>query len=79
MITITWTNDSSDWSGVSTSAIVNAANQLGDGDVILMHENQNNTLAAIPQIAANLKAKGLCPGRVDPNNSNGGRGRAIAP
>ena len=79
MITITWTNDSSDWSGVSTSAIVNAANQLNDGDVILMHENQTNTLAAIPQIAANLKAKGLCPGRVDSSNSNGGRGRAIAP
>ena len=79
MITITWTNDSSDWSGVSTAAIVSAANQLNDGDVILLHENQTNTLAAIPQIAANLKAKGLCPGRVDPNNSNGGRGRAIAP
>ena len=80
MITITWTNDSSDWmDGVSTSAIVNAANQLNDGDVILMHENQVNTLAAIPQIAANLKAKGLCPGRVDSSNSNGGRGRAIAP
>jgi hypothetical protein len=39
-----------------------------------MHENQNNSLLAIPDIAAALEAKGLCPGRLDPTT-----GRAVAP
>lgn len=74
LLPITWDVDSQDWNGASASAIVNAANQLQDGQVILMHENQSNSLAAIPQIADALKAKGLCPGRIDPNS-----GRAVAP
>ena len=72
---ITWDVDSQDWNGASASAIANAANQLQNGQVILMHDaNYANTNAAIPQIAANLRAKGLCPGRIDPNT-----GRAVAP
>ncbi len=74
MITITWDADSKDWDGASTSAIVNANNQLQNGQVILMHENQNNSLQAIPQIAANLKARGMCPGRISPQT-----GKAVAP
>jgi len=72
---VTWNVDSQDWNGASAAAIANAANQLQNGQVILMHDaNYNNTNAAIPQIAANLRAKGLCPGRIDP-----GTGRAVAP
>ena len=76
MVTITWDVDSQDWNNASTSAIVNANNQLQNGQVILMHDHPNhpNTVSAIPQIAANLKAKGLCPGKLDPNT-----GRAVAP
>ena len=75
MRVITWDVDSQDWNGASASAIANAVNQLQNGQVILMHDaNYNNTNAAIPQIAANLRAKGLCPGRIDPNT-----GRAVAP
>lgn len=72
---VTWNVDSRDWDGASASAIANAANQLQNGQVILMHDaSYNNTNAAIPQIAANLRAKGLCPGRIDPAT-----GRAVAP
>lgn len=74
MIVITWDVDSADWNGASTSAIVSANERLTDGQVILMHENQNASLAAIPQIAAALEAKGMCPGRLDPNT-----GKAVAP
>lgn len=72
---ITWNVDSQDWNGASAAAIANAANQLQNGQVILMHDaNYNNTNAAIAQIAANLRAKGLCPGRID-----AATGRAVAP
>lgn len=71
---VTWNVDSKDWNGASTAAIVNAANQLQNGQLILMHDGYANTNNAIAQIAANLRAKGLCPGKVDPST-----GRAVAP
>lgn len=75
MRVITWDVDSQDWNGASAAAIANAANQLQNGQVILMHDaSYNNTNAAIAQIASNLRAKGLCPGRIDPAT-----GRAVAP
>ncbi|WP_339896863.1 glycoside hydrolase family 11 protein [uncultured Gilvimarinus sp.] len=74
MRVITWDVDSQDWNNASTSAIVNAANQLQNGQVILMHDGYSNTNNAIAQIASSLSAKGLCPGRIDPNS-----GQAVAP
>ena len=74
MRVITWNVDSKDWNGASTSAIVSANNQLQNGQVILMHDGYTNTNNAISQIAANLKSKGLCPGKIDPST-----GRAVAP
>jgi peptidoglycan/xylan/chitin deacetylase (PgdA/CDA1 family) len=74
MIVVNWDVDSQDWNGASTSAIVNSASRLQPGQVILMHENQRNSLSAIPQIAANLKSRGLCAGKLDPRS-----GRAVAP
>jgi peptidoglycan/xylan/chitin deacetylase (PgdA/CDA1 family) len=72
---VTWDVDSQDWNGASASAIVSANNQLQNGQIILMHDGSyTNTNSAIAQIAANLRARGLCPGRIDPNT-----GRAVAP
>ncbi|WP_250463309.1 glycoside hydrolase family 11 protein [Microbulbifer litoralis] len=71
---VTWDVDSQDWNGASTSSIVNAANQLQDGQVILMHDGYTSTNNAVSQISANLSARGLCPGRIDPAT-----GRAVAP
>ena len=74
LYSITWDVDSQDWNGASVSAIVAANGRLQNGQVILMHENQPNSLTAIPQIAANLKSRGLCPGKISPST-----GRAVAP
>jgi peptidoglycan/xylan/chitin deacetylase (PgdA/CDA1 family) len=71
---IIWDVDSQDWNGVSTDAIVQAAGRLGNGQIILMHDWPANTLAAIPRIAQNLTARGLCAGRISPQT-----GRAVAP
>jgi peptidoglycan/xylan/chitin deacetylase (PgdA/CDA1 family) len=71
---MTWDVDSGDWNGASTAAIVSANNRLQNGQVILMHDGYANTNNAIAQIAANLRARNLCPGRIDP-----GTGRAVAP
>lgn len=72
---ITWDVDSQDWNGATASAIVTAANSLQNGQVILMHDGSyTNTNAAIAQIASSLRAKRLCPGRIDAST-----GRAVAP
>jgi len=71
---VTWDIDSKDWNGASTAAIVSAAGQLQNGQIILMHDGYANTNNAIAQIAASLKSKGLCPGKIDPST-----GRAVAP
>ena len=74
LFAMTWDVDSGDWNGASTAAIVSANNQLQNGQVILMHDGYANTNNAIAQIAANLRARSMCPGRIDP-----GTGRAVAP
>ncbi|WLQ32394.1 polysaccharide deacetylase family protein [Streptomyces castrisilvae] len=71
---VIWDVDSQDWNGASTDAIVQAVGRLSDGQVILMHEWPDNTLAAIPRIAASLASRGLCPGMISPQT-----GRAVAP
>ncbi|MBP1903891.1 peptidoglycan/xylan/chitin deacetylase (PgdA/CDA1 family) [Paenibacillus turicensis] len=71
---VLWNVDSMDWNGASTAQIVAAANRLNNGDVILLHEQFNATIQAIPQIAQNLQNKGLCSGMISPTT-----GRAVAP
>ncbi|MBC7272348.1 MAG: polysaccharide deacetylase family protein [Streptomyces sp.] len=71
---VLWDVDSQDWNGASTDAIVQAASRLTNGQVILMHDWSANTLAAIPRIAQNLSARGLCSGMISPQT-----GRAVAP
>ena len=76
MRAMTWDLDSRDWNGASTSSIVSTVGQLQNGQNILLHENQANTISAtaVQQMAETLKARGLCPGRIDPST-----GRAVAP
>jgi len=74
LFAMTWDVDSQDWNGASTAAIVSANNQLQNGQVILMHDGIANTDNAIAQIAANLRARNMCPGRIDPTT-----GHAVAP
>ncbi|WP_033337600.1 polysaccharide deacetylase family protein [Catenuloplanes japonicus] len=71
---VIWSVDSQDWNGASTAQIVNAANSLQAGGVILMHDAYQTTISAVPQIVSNLAGRGLCPGMISPTT-----GRAVAP
>jgi endo-1,4-beta-xylanase len=71
---IIWDVDSQDWNGASTAQIVQAAGTLQNGQIILMHDQYATTLAAIPQIAQNLRSRNLCAGMISPTT-----GRAVAP
>ncbi|QJD82878.1 polysaccharide deacetylase family protein [Cohnella herbarum] len=71
---VLWNVDSQDWNGATTAQIVAAAGRLQNGDVILMHDQYQTTLQAVPQIAQNLKSRGLCSGMISPST-----GRAVAP
>lgn len=71
---IIWNVDSQDWNGAGTDAIVQAAARLTDGQIILMHDWSANARAAIPRIARELAARGLCAGAISPQT-----GRAVAP
>ncbi|WP_182876836.1 polysaccharide deacetylase family protein [Microbispora sp. H10670] len=71
---IIWDVDSQDWNGASTSQIVQAAGRLQNGQIILMHDQYSTTVAAISQIAANLRSRNLCAGMISPTT-----GRAVAP
>ncbi|WMT43555.1 polysaccharide deacetylase family protein [Paenibacillus sp. D2_2] len=71
---VLWNVDSQDWNGASTAQIVSAVGTMQNGDVILMHDQYQTTLQAIPQIAQNLKNRGLCSGMISTST-----GRAVAP
>ena len=56
--------DSQDWNNATVDQIVERAALMKDGDVILMHDWPPNTVAAIPRIAAGLRARNLCAGKI---------------
>lgn len=61
---VIWTVDTVDWSGVPTAAIVASVKLATAGDFVLMHDGYTNTINAIPQIATDLKTRGLCAGKI---------------
>lgn len=71
---VLWDVDSQDWNGASAQQIAQAASTLQDGGVILMHDGYQTTIDAIPQIAGDLRSRGLCAGMISPET-----GRAVAP
>ncbi|TKH41421.1 xylanase deacetylase [Paenibacillus terrae] len=71
---VLWNVDSQDWNGATTAQIVAAVGKMKNGDVILMHDQYQTTLQAVPQIAQNLKNRNLCSGMISPST-----GRAVAP
>jgi len=58
---IMWTVDTIDWSNPGVDKIVAKAAQAKDGSIILMHVGGAQTAEALPQIVADLKARGLQP------------------
>jgi len=64
VLEVLWTVDSRDWAGASTDEIVAAARTLQPGGIILMHDWAQASVDAVPQIVGDLRARGLCPGRI---------------
>jgi peptidoglycan/xylan/chitin deacetylase (PgdA/CDA1 family) len=60
--TVTWSAGSRDWEGLDAKAIVaELETAVGPGSIILLHPNYATTAAALPQIIARIRAKGLEP------------------
>jgi peptidoglycan/xylan/chitin deacetylase (PgdA/CDA1 family) len=64
LLEVLWTVDSRDWAGATTEEIVAAADTLQPGGIILMHDWAQASVDAVPQIVRNLRARGLCPGKI---------------
>ena len=64
LLEVLWTVDSRDWAGVTAEEIAAAARTLQPGGIILMHDWPPATIEAVPLIAADLAARGLCAGRI---------------
>jgi peptidoglycan/xylan/chitin deacetylase (PgdA/CDA1 family) len=64
LLEVLWTVDSRDWAGASTAEIIAAAATLQPGGIILMHDWVQNSVDAVPTIAADLASRGLCAGRI---------------
>lgn len=58
---IMWTVDTVDWSNPGVDKIIARAAKAEDGSIILMHLGGGQTAEALPQIVADLKARGLQP------------------
>jgi peptidoglycan/xylan/chitin deacetylase (PgdA/CDA1 family) len=59
-----WSVETKDWTGEDATTIVNRAQFVQPGGIILMHVFPPNTVTALPQILHNLQARNLCPGAV---------------
>jgi len=64
VLEVLWTVDSRDWAGASAEEIAAAARTLEPGGIILMHDWPPATIEAVPLIAEDLAARGLCAGRI---------------
>lgn len=64
MLDVIWTVDTDDWQLPGTPAVVSRASAATAGSIVLMHDGggpRGGTLAALPSIVKNLRAKGLKP------------------
>jgi endo-1,4-beta-xylanase len=59
-----WTVDPKDWQDKPVSEVVADAVKVRNRGIILMHDTNARTPAALPQIVKQLEQKGLCPGKL---------------
>lgn len=56
---VTWSVDPKDWQGIAPNELIHkVVNNTTDGDIILLHEGNKNTLIALPYIIKGLQEKG---------------------
>lgn len=66
MHVIGWTLDTNDWQGKTAQQVADIVATAQDQDIILMHDESEQDMLAVPLIADALEAKGLCTGRIEP-------------
>jgi peptidoglycan/xylan/chitin deacetylase (PgdA/CDA1 family) len=62
--TVLWSLDSDDCRTEDRDVVVAKLSMATAGDIVLLHEGQSWTLAALPRIIEDLRARGLEPGTV---------------
>jgi len=63
--TVLWTDNTGDWNGLRPAEIVaNALQNLRGGGIILMHQDNVESMQALPSIIAGARARGLSLGTV---------------
>jgi len=63
--TVLWTDNTGDWNGLGPTEIVaNALQNLRGGGIILMHQDNVESMKALPGIIAGARARGLSLGTV---------------
>lgn len=57
---VTWSVDPKDWEGIPSNEITQkVVRNTDDGDIILLHEGNKNTLIALPRIIKQIQEKGF--------------------
>ena len=69
MTEVLWTLDSNDYEHATPEHMVEVAKRTKHGDVLLFHDIFPSTVAAIPRILDDLRARGLCSGRIVPSGT----------
>lgn len=65
LLEVLWSTDTKDWTKNSAHEITDLALQVQAGGIIDLHDQGGlHAIEALPAIAAGLKARGLCAGRV---------------
>jgi peptidoglycan/xylan/chitin deacetylase (PgdA/CDA1 family) len=62
-----WTLDTNDWSGKTASQVDDVVGAAKDGDIILMHDDEDTDIKTVSMIAATLRRLNLCTGQIVPD------------
>jgi peptidoglycan/xylan/chitin deacetylase (PgdA/CDA1 family) len=65
-----WTLDTNDWTGKTPSQVDDALSGAKDGDIILMHDDEDTDIKTVPLIANTLRGLNLCTGRIVEDSSS---------
>lgn len=60
MTEVIWTLDTNDWRGRTAEQVARTVGTAKDGDIILMHDDSQADITAVPMIASALADAGLC-------------------
>jgi len=65
-----WTLDTNDWIGKTPSQVDDEIGKAKDGDIILMHDDEDTDIKTVALIASTLRRLDLCTGRIVPDSAS---------